>query len=342
MHDDITLTTGRAHRVLTERIWPAVHATSVPLDVERHALPGEPIPPREGLALAMEPYEVGTPWGPAWGTTWFRLTGIGPAEWAGRAVEAVIDLGFDASMPGFQAEALVYRPDGTTGEVDQPAQPVRPGGRRRVRRRAGRAAAGGGVQPRAARARPVQADPGGRHHRRRRPHPLYTTRRMDLAIFEAEVHDLALDVEVLLELQAELPTGPRRMRILQALDDALDVLDLQRISETAAAARAALADVLARARRSRAPTRSRPSATRTSTPPGCGPCARRSARSRGRPSSMADLIDRTDDFVYGMSSAPAVRVGQGAPARGVDPDQGRGRQRAGSCRWAACGSSPTP
>ena len=114
MHDDITLTTGRAQRVLTERIWPAVHATSVPLDVEWHALPGEPIPPREGLALAMEPYEVGTPWGPAWGTTWFRLTGSVPAEWAGRAVEAVIDLGFDASMPGFQAEALVYRPDGTT------------------------------------------------------------------------------------------------------------------------------------------------------------------------------------------------------------------------------------
>ncbi len=69
---------------------------------------------------------------------------------------------------------------------------------------------------------------------------------MDLAVFEPEVYELSLDLEVLLELQAELPeTSPRRMRILQALDDALDVLDLQRIVETAADARAQLADVLA-------------------------------------------------------------------------------------------------
>ena len=80
MHDDITLTTGRVKRVLTERIWPAVHGTSVPLHVEWHVLPGEPVTPEDGLTLPMDPYEVGTPWGRAWGTTWFRLTGTVPAE----------------------------------------------------------------------------------------------------------------------------------------------------------------------------------------------------------------------------------------------------------------------
>ncbi|MEU4360719.1 glycoside hydrolase family 38 C-terminal domain-containing protein [Promicromonospora sp. NPDC023987] len=301
MHDDITLTTGRARRVLTERIWPAVHGTSVPLDVEWHVLPGEPVSPQEGLALAMEPHEVGTPWGRAWGTTWFRLTGTVPADWAGRAVEVVIDLGFDTSMPGFQSEALVYRPDGS------PVKSINP---RNQHVPVSAAAAGG---------EPVELFLEGASNpvllghdlfqqtqegdtRTSSPRPLYTTRRMDLAIFEAEVHDLALDVEVLLELQAELPTGPRRMRILQALDDALDVLDLQRIPETAAGARAALADVLA--------SPAEPSAHEISA---VGHAhidsawlwpVRETIRKVARTtSSMADLIDRTDDFVYGMSSA---------------------------------------
>ena len=92
------------------------------------------------------------------------------------------------------------------------------------------------------------------------------------------------------------------MRILQALDDALDVLDLQRIPQTAAAARAALADVLA--------SPAEPSAHEISA---VGHAhidsawlwpVRETIRKVARTtSSMADLIDRTDDFVYGMSSA---------------------------------------
>jgi alpha-mannosidase len=301
MHDDITLTTGRAHRVLTERIWPAVHGTSVPLGVEWHVLPGEPIPPQEGLALVMEPYEVGTPWGRAWGTTWFRLTGSVPAEWAGRAVEAVVDLGFDASMPGFQAEALVYRPDGTTVKSINPRNQYIPVAD----------AAAGGEQVELlleAASNPVllghdmfrQTQEGDT--RTSSPRPLYTTRRMDLAIFEAEVHGLALDVEVLLELQAELPAGRRRMRILQALDDALDVLDLQRIPETAAAARAALVDVLASPAEASAHEISAVGHAHIDSA-WLWPVRETIRKVARTTSSMADLIDRTDDFVYGMSSA---------------------------------------
>ena len=32
-----------------------------------------------------EPFAIGTPWGPPWSTTWFRVHGRVPAEWAGRA-----------------------------------------------------------------------------------------------------------------------------------------------------------------------------------------------------------------------------------------------------------------
>ncbi|GAA0440596.1 alpha-mannosidase [Leifsonia naganoensis] len=301
MHDDITLTTGRARRVLDERILPAAHGVSVPLEVASNELPGEPIPPAEGLALEYTPTTVGTPWGPAWGTTWFRLTGTIPSEWAGRRIEVIADLGFDKNMPGFQCEGLVYRPDGT------PVKSINP--RNQWVLVAESAAGGEPVELYVeAAANPVLLD----YHPflptqegdilTSSPKPLYTTRRFDLTVFEPQVHELGLDIAVLLELQAELPEGPRRMRILQALDDALDALDLQRIPETAAAARAALAPALA------APADA--SAHRISA---VGHAhidsawlwpVRETVRKVARTtSSMADLIDQTDDFVYGMSSA---------------------------------------
>ncbi len=301
MHDDIPLTIGRARRVLDERITPAVHATATPLDTAWHELPGEPVAPAEGLALTFEPYEVGTPWGAAWGTTWFRLSGTVPVAWSGRRVEAVIDLGFDKNMPGFQCEGLVYLADGS------PVKSINP--RNQWVLIAEEAVGGETVEFFVeAASNPVLLD----------YHPflvtqegdiqtssskrLYTSRRMDLAVFESAVHELALDIDVLLELQEELPQGPRRMRILQALDDALDALDLQHIAETAPDARAALAEVLA------APAEA--SAHRISA---VGHAhidsawlwpVRETIRKVARTtSSMTELIDQTDDFLYGMSSA---------------------------------------
>src|SRR4051812_18440971 len=303
MHDDTPLTVGRVTRVLSERILPSVHAESVPLTVEWHELPGEPIEPAEGLALAYAPYEVGTPWGAAWGTTWFRLTGRVPAHWVGHRVEVVADLGFEPGMTGFQCEGLVYRADGT------PVKSLNP--RNQWVLVADEAEAGQPVELYVeAASNPVLMD---RHPFRPTQQGdivtssskrLYATRRLDLAVFERDVFELALDVELLLELQAELPDGPRRMQVLQALDDPMDRLDLQHVAETAADARAALARGPARPagrarggrpRRPRPPracppppprpvrTTSPPPPTRTSTPPGCGRCARRSARSPAPP-----------------------------------------------------------
>jgi alpha-mannosidase len=302
MHDDIPLTVGRATRVLSERIKPAIHARRTPLTVEWHELPGEPIAPAEGLALDYAPYQIGTPWGAAWGTTWFRLTGAIPAEWAGERVEAVVDLGFDVNMTGFQCEGLVYLPDGT------PLKSLNP---RNQWVKVTDAARGGDPVEMfiEAASNPVLLD----YHpflptqegdiQTSSPRPLYTTRHMDLAVFDEEVHELALDVEVLLELQAELPeTSPRRMKILQALDDALDVLDLQRISATAADARAKLA-----------PELERPAEASAHEIAAIGHAhidsawlwpLRETIRKVARTtSSMTTLIDEEPEFRYGMSSA---------------------------------------
>jgi len=301
MHDDIPLTTGRARRVLDERITPAVHATTTALQAAWHELPGEPVPPTEGLALTFEPYEVGTPWGAAWGTTWFRLTGTVPTEWAGRRVEAVIDLGFDKNMPGFQCEGLVYLADGT------PVKSINP--RNQWVLVTERAEGGDTVELFVeAASNPVLLD----------YHPflptqegdvqtssskrLYATRRMELAVFESEVHELALDIDVLLELQAELPAGPRRMRILQALDDALDALDLQHIPETAGDARAALAEVLAAPAEASAHTISAVGHAHIDSA-WLWPVRETIRKVARTTSTMTELIDQTDDFLYGMSSA---------------------------------------
>ena len=302
MHDDIPLTTGRAARVLTERIRPAIHSARIPLEISANRLPGEPIAPAAGLALEFEPFEAGSPWGPAWSTTWFRVRGRVPAAWAGRRVEAVVDLGFDPNMPGFQCEGLVYLPSG------EPVKSLNP--RNQWVRIAEEAAGDEEVEFYIeAAANPVLLD----YHpflptqegdiQTSSPRPLYTVRHMDLAVFEPEVHELALDLEVLVELQAELPeTAPRRMRILQALDDALDRLDLQHIAETAADARAALAEVLA--------SPAEASAHRISA---IGHAhidsawlwpVRETIRKVARTSTtMTELLGESADFRYGMSSA---------------------------------------
>lgn len=306
MHDDVHLTEGRVSRVLKERLWPAVHTASAPVSVEWHELPGEPIAPAEGLALTYEPVEVGTDWGPAWGTTWFRITGTVPAEWAGRRVELVCDLGFDVNMPGFQCEGLVYTPDALTGEPS-PVKSLNP--RNQWVLVASEAVGGEEVELfLEAAANPVLLD----------YHPflptqegdietsskkrLYTTRRIELAVFEQDVFELCLDLETLHELQVELPEGPRKFRILQAIDDALDRVDLQRIRETAGEARKALTDVLAATAHDSAhqiaaighahidsawlwPVRE---------------TIRKVARTT---SSMTELLGEDPDFRYGMSSA---------------------------------------
>ncbi|MFB9464710.1 alpha-mannosidase [Streptomyces cinereospinus] len=302
MHDDRSLVEGRLRRVLDERIRPAVYPESVPLDVAVWHAPGEPVPVAEGLAAEPRPIEVGTRWGAPWGTSWFRVTGTVPLAWAGRTVEALLDLGFDEGMPGFQCEGLVYRPDGTPVKGLNPRnQWVRVG-----------APAEGGEEVRLhieAASNPVVLG-----HPPFRPTPLgdretagsapqYTLTRMDLAVLDETVWELTLDLEVLGELMAELPAdSARRHEILRAVDRALDALDLQDVGGTAAAARSRLTGVLA------APAA--PSAHRISA---VGHAhidsawlwpLRETVRKVARTTAgMTALLDDEPDFVFAMSQA---------------------------------------
>lgn len=302
MHDDRSLVEARLKRVLDERIRPAVYPESVPLDVAVWNAPGEPVPVAEGLAGATEPIAVGDRWGAPWGTSWFKVSGTVPEAWAGRTVEALLDLGFDENMPGFQCEGLVYRPDGT------PVKGLNP---RNQWVRVGAPVAGGEevlLHVEAA-SNPVILD----YHpflptrlgdkETAGSEPQYTLTRMDLAVFDEDVWNLVQDLEVLGELMQELPVeGARRWDVLRAVGRALDAVDLQDVGGTAAAARAELAEVLA--------TPAAPSAHRISA---VGHAhidsawlwpLRETVRKVARTTSnMTALLEDEPDFVFAMSQA---------------------------------------
>ncbi|GAB3391673.1 glycoside hydrolase family 38 C-terminal domain-containing protein [Humibacter soli] len=293
------LVVERAQRVLDERVRPAIRARCIPLQLEAVALPGEPIAPAGALRLDYAPYRVGTPWGRAWSTVWFRASARVPEEWSGLRVEAVVDLGFDSTLPGFQCEGLAYTPAGEPIKAINPRNQWVP-----IENTAGD---------------PVEfyieaaANPNLLDHLPLFPtwqgdrltasdEPLYVVRRADLTVFEAECHELAVDLEVLLELQAELDDGPRRSSVLRAIDRAIDAVDLHKVPETAQDARAVLRPVL-----------ESPASASEHTLSAIGHAhidsawlwpMRETVRKVARTTaSMTQLLDETPEFLYGMSSA---------------------------------------
>ncbi|KTR94215.1 alpha-mannosidase [Microbacterium testaceum] len=245
MHQNLTLVEERIHRVLTERIVPAVYSARVPVTLAAWMVPDEPVPASEALSAAYTPFAVGDSWGRAWSTWWFEVTGEIPADWAGRTVELLLDPGFQGDWPGNQAEALVHTPDGVQVKGIHP--------RNHYVRLADEAAGGESVHffvEAAANPDILKNDfvPTAYGSKKTAPEaPIYTFRTAELAVFEPEVWALQFDVEVLYQLLKELPeTEPRRHEVLRALERALNVLRLDDIVGTAAAARAELVDVLSR------------------------------------------------------------------------------------------------
>lgn len=261
MHDHAPILDGRVTRHLAEKIRPAEVSVVARLEVAVAPLTdapgsdaigavpgvvgqGEPVPPAVGLALDYEPFEVGGPWGPAWGTTWMRFRGTVPESLRGETLEAVVDLGGEYDSPGFQCEGLVFRADGGIVKAHNPRNqwiPVEAGADGRFEFYL-EAAANPVVlgDPAFIETELGQKTTAG-------PAPLYALRRADLVVVHPEVRELAADITTLRQLAAELPEeSERRWEIRRALDRALDRLALFDIPATATAARAELADVLSR------------------------------------------------------------------------------------------------
>ncbi|MEW2613568.1 glycoside hydrolase family 38 C-terminal domain-containing protein [Streptomyces sp. NPDC047880] len=302
MHDESRRIEERVQRLHDQRVKTAVYAATVPFEVEAWQAPGEPVPFEEAAAASYEPFTMGTPWGPPWGTTWFRMRGRVPEEWAGRRVEAVIDLGFVGAWPGNQAEALVHLTDGTPLKAVNPlnqyvaiANPAQGG--ETVDYLVEAASNPDILADNFSRTTPLgdKLTAGDK--------PLYTFRSADIAILDEEVWHLDLDVQVLRELMLELGEhDPRRHEIAHALDRAMDLLDLDDVSGSAPAVREALKPVL-----------SKPAHASAHTISGVGHAhidsawlwpIRETKRKTSRTfSNVTSLADEYDDFIFACSQA---------------------------------------
>ena len=127
MHDQKTLLENRLTRFVAEYLEPALYRATAPVELTAWTVPGEPVPFAEAIGQTYEPFALGTAWGRPWGTTWLHVTGGVPAAWltAGAlppdtSVELVVDLGFDGNQSGFQAEGLVWTPEGVTVKAISP------------------------------------------------------------------------------------------------------------------------------------------------------------------------------------------------------------------------------
>lgn len=250
MHKNSTLVRARIERFIAERVRPALYRDAIGVTVGAWEVPDEPVPFAEAIGQEFRPFSTGQPWGKPWGTTWFRVTGTVPREWAdllnddfdGR-IELVVDLGFLSGQPGFQAEGLVFTPEGRIIKAIEPLNnhvplDVGPGDPIDILIEAASNPDVGSdwsFQPTTVGDKTTAG-----------AQPIYQLRRLDLALLDSAVWELDRDMWTLTGLVDELSDElPRHADILRALENVVDGMDPDDISGTALRGRSILAPVLA-------------------------------------------------------------------------------------------------
>lgn len=192
------------------------------------------------------------PGGTIWGTTWFEVRGrIDRESVKGRAVELVVDLGWKRHRgPGFQAEGLCYRPDGSVIKAVNPDNCWIPlidaNGVANVELDdAGRFT----VYVEAASNPLVEADlpfaPMDLEERADGRPSDYVLTTMDVCAFNQNVFDYLMDLETVTSLMRELKDDdPRYWQLAKALQRSLNTYDERDIAGTLEPAKEKLAGVL--------------------------------------------------------------------------------------------------
>jgi alpha-mannosidase len=301
VHDRRSEIRGRLRRIVDQHVRPAERRHVADLTVTAWHVPpaadgsvGEPVPFATAKEQAYAAFAIGDPWGPAWATTWFRLTGSVPPDVS--HPELVVDLGFVGNMAGFQSEGLVHRPDGTHVKALNPLNDwvlVGPGD-----------------------AVDLYVEAAANPHvltgwsptplgdkLTSSPDPVYRLVTSAVVDVAPEVRELLADIEVLDQLAAELgEDDARQVEILLALEKALDTLDLTDVAGTAGAARGELAATLARPAYDGAHRISAVGHAHIDSA-WLWPVRETVRKVTRTVANVVNLLDQDDDLVYAMSSA---------------------------------------
>jgi alpha-mannosidase len=210
------LTEGRIQNVLNQ-VQSIIHHEHTPVEIGIYPVNGEPISASEALKKNYQPFPAGGEWGATWDTTWFRIRGKVPKEWAGQEVVALVNPGF-AGLEGFTTEALVWQ-DGkplralNVNRHDIPVSARAKGGESfeffleaAANPNASMGYDNGLMAP----------DYAGK--------PLFRFGKAELALFDREAWHLYFDIKIAFELMKELPADePRYGQLLYALNDVANV-----------------------------------------------------------------------------------------------------------------------
>lgn len=248
MHDDRRIVEARISRFADKRLPSAVYQAYAPVTVTAWTAPDEPVPFAEAVKQKFEPIDIGTAWGKPWGTMWIHVTGSIPREWLDKrgklprltVAELLVDPGFTGG-PGFNAEGLAFRPDGSTVKAISPFNAYVPVDPYEPLDLYIEAAANPDIMKGAFSPTGLgDKDTAGSG-------PLYRLSRVEFALRNTTVWALQQDIAVLSGLMHALPEDlPRRHEILRALERMLDAVDPEDIRGTASAGRAELREVLER------------------------------------------------------------------------------------------------
>ncbi|MDN5570906.1 MAG: glycosyl hydrolase-related protein, partial [Propionibacteriaceae bacterium] len=235
---------ARLDRALAERLRPACLTDERGVKVEAWVAPAPRLALSEVRSEEFSPFVPPTWWGAPWATTWFHVTAEIPDGWrtAPDDVEIRLDLGFRDAEPGFQAEALVFAPDGTIVKAIQSRNDWIPASEGPTADFWLEAASNPTFLERRDWRRSALGDPATLT-----AEPLYEFRSARLVLRNREVERLVAELCLVRDLMdATAPETARGRELAGALERSLLAVATPDVAGAAPDARAALAGVLAR------------------------------------------------------------------------------------------------
>jgi alpha-mannosidase len=232
----------RAQRLLSQHVRPFVVTESVPMRVEAIDETFVPLKFASAIAAPRRDIPLGSSWGRAWHTTWFRLSGVVSESLAGRPLVAQVDIGFNGRYDGFQAEALAWI-DGRIVHALQPDRRLIDLGVRSVGDEIEMWVEAAATPVIAGHASGYGPTPMGDPETAPSA-PLYVLRQAHIGVHNPIVDDLALRLHLAIDVTLDLAENdPQRARSFLALERAGAALDVNDPVGTAAAAVAELAPI---------------------------------------------------------------------------------------------------